>query len=338
MEYQPYLIFSLGNLRYGIAATAVQELFFVPQIAPIVEAPAQVLGVIDLRGELLPVIDLQRSLGCQPTPIRVTDSVIVLKAPGGDLGLLVNQIHDVEFISPEQVTARTNPQPQTAQALSHLSCGLARLEEQVITLLDPEPLMQLRQGHPIPGDTAGASRTDLFVHFSEAEQQSLRERADNLRQSLDTQDNEEMLPLAVVGIGDEYLGISLETVAEFIDVQRVTPIPCCPSHIVGNMNLRGEIITLVDITRCLSLLRTKTELARQAIVVRLGQLVAGITVDEILDVVYVHPSAITATPVALRSGEADYLQGVAAYGSKLMSVINLPKILTADTLVVNQEV
>ena len=172
MEYQPYLIFSLGNLRYGIAATAVQELFFVPQIAPIVEAPAQVLGVIDLRGELLPVIDLQRSLGCQPTPIRVTDSVIVLKAPGGDLGLLVNQIHDVEFISPEQVTARTNPQPQTAQALSHLSCGLARLEEQVITLLDPEPLMQLRQGHPIPGDTAGASRTDLFVHFSEAGHQS----------------------------------------------------------------------------------------------------------------------------------------------------------------------
>ncbi|HEY9662992.1 MAG TPA: chemotaxis protein CheW, partial [Allocoleopsis sp.] len=77
---------------------------------------------------------------------------------------------------------------------------------------------------------------------------------------------------------------------------------------------------------------------RKAIIVRQEQLVAGITVDEIFDVTYVHPSQLNAAPVAVHSVSDEYLQGVASYQEKMMSVINLPKVLHSGALVVNEEV
>ena len=54
-------------------------------------------------------------------------------------------------------------------------------------------------------------------------------------------------PVAVTRVGSEYLGFELAMVREFTTTRQVTPVPCCPPHIAGQMNLRGDIVTLVDL-------------------------------------------------------------------------------------------
>ncbi|MEH1787978.1 MAG: chemotaxis protein CheW [Nostoc sp.] len=110
--------------------------------------------------------------------------------------------------------------------------------------------------------------------------------------------------------------------------------------------MRGEIVTLININNVVDLpingVRSPTAgrspSHQQAVVVRLDRRVAGIAVDDIFDVTYIHPSQMTTPPIALNSAKDDYLQGVAPYRDRMMSIINLSKLLTSEVLVVNEEV
>lgn len=352
MEYDAYLIFELSGQRYGIVASAVQELFFLPDVTAIAEAPTYIVGVLDLRGEILPVMDLHLRLGRQSPLYQLSDSVIVLQSQTYRIGILVNQVYEVQLVSTNQITV--DPLYQPVQSLNRsFSKGVAKVDDKIITLLDPDRLVQHssqflaeQNAHTTEENGKNSKLTEIgnqgqtfqdrYAHFPPDARQILQYRTENLRRSLETQDVGELLPLAVIGLADEYFGFGLGAVHEFTDIHRITPVPCCPSHIIGNMNLRGEIITLVDIRGLINLPPTKP--MHKAIVVRWQQLVAGVAVDEIFDVVYVHPADIKTAPAAVHSIADEYLQGIASYRGKMMSIINLPKILTSGTLVVNEEV
>ncbi len=69
---------------------------------------------------------------------------------------------------------------------------------------------------------------------------------------------------------------------------------------------------------------------------RLGSLVAGVVIDEVFDVVYVDASEVAVMPTAAHTNGTSYLQGVARYGDSVMSLLDLPKLLTQGQLVVDQ--
>ena len=72
MNYESYLLFTLDGSSYGLPATAVQEtLFFLPALTAIAESGAEVAGVLNLRGNIIPVLDLNTCLG-KKTPKSVS--------------------------------------------------------------------------------------------------------------------------------------------------------------------------------------------------------------------------------------------------------------------------
>ena len=149
------------------------------------------------------------------------------------------------------------------------------------------------------------------------------------------------MSLAVFVLNGEYFGINLDVVREFTDIHQVTPVPCTPDRIVGNINLRGEIVTLIDIRSVLNMSLNMSETANylsKAIVVEVADFVTGIVVDEILDIIYLNVSTIAAVPAALHSANREYLRGTALYGEKFMAILNLQKLLTKGGVVVDEEV
>ena len=143
------------------------------------------------------------------------------------------------------------------------------------------------------------------------------------------------MSLAVVGLGEEYYGLELEKVREFINIPTVTRIPCCPQHIVGDINLRGEVMTLVDIRKALNLSPSEDSTTK-AIVVEVDDVVAGITVDKVLDVMYLPLSDITSIPLAVTKNRQDFFLGTAPYQERTLSILDLPKILYQGGITVDQ--
>lgn len=363
MNEQSYLIFELAHSRYGIPTAVVEELFLLPDMVSIPEAPTYTIGLVNVRGEILPIIDLNQRLGQASPPYQLTDSIIVLQWQSQRLGVLVNRVCEVETIAPHQYQFQPHIEAERSPNSSSQSLikGIASLDADLIILLNPEALVQsisqllvsqqAREYSPLNGNQKFSARnglsvgsvdafppaTELFSHLPTEARQILQARANNLRQPIDIQDVVGM-PVAVVELGGEYLGMSLETVHEFIDVRKVTPVPCCPPHILGNINLRGEIVTLVDISQIVNVSGGSPKPRKKAIVVRQEQLTAGIVVDQIFDLIYLNAEQISTPPVAIHTTHDDCLQGVSVYRDKMMSIINLSRILEMDALVVNEDV
>lgn len=372
MKSQPYLIFELNHKRYGFDAHVVEEIFLLPEITSIPEASPYILGVINLRGSILPILDLSQRLEGRPHRFAVTDSIVVITNQQQQVGLAVNQVYEVEFITPQNV--ESDYLLDTNRHHAALITGIAKLDSQLINLIDAGMVMRLGETavlgetakpdthsaqlsgsasasnasklsefdrnvlSPVSVDPAVAATDYFFPAATDDERIILHTRAQNLRATLEQDNSASLTPLAVIRFGEERFAIGVDAVQEFTDIRQVTPVPCCPPHVIGNMNLRGEVLTLIDVRHLLQLQGNASRTTGKAVVVKLDDLVAGIAVDEVFDVVYIHPSEISAIPTAVHTAKQEYLRGVVAYDNSFMGVLDLPEILANGELIVNEAI
>ncbi|MDJ0569838.1 MAG: chemotaxis protein CheW, partial [Pleurocapsa sp. MO_192.B19] len=105
MATKPYLIFSLDDTRYAIAAEKVKEIFLLPELTPIAEAPADIVGLLNLHSLFIPVMHLDLRFGHKFEQCYLTDSVIVIESQGLQVGVIVNQVETVNDIDDRYIQA-----------------------------------------------------------------------------------------------------------------------------------------------------------------------------------------------------------------------------------------
>jgi purine-binding chemotaxis protein CheW len=197
----------------------------------------------------------------------------------------------------------------------------------------------LQQGEELQTSNSLSSFYDLYCPNSTIKERAIfRARADNLRQPLESlKVTNQLMPLAVIGFGDEYFGLDLELVRGFTDIVNLTPIPCCPNHILGNMNLRGEIVTLVDIRQALNLPAPPVKVGSQVVVVQVDDIVAGLPVERVLEMVDLNAADMTPLSGILGDFGEPYIRGSAFFQERVLRVLDLPKIFNQGELIVDEE-
>ncbi|HIK26798.1 MAG: chemotaxis protein CheW [Oscillatoriaceae bacterium SKW80] len=341
VSYKPYLIFSLDGARYGIEASWVQEIFFLPELTPVAEAPRDIVGIFNLRGRILPVMDLNIRLGQRARDYQLSDSIIVLELQEFQIGIIVNEVHEVQNISSEDIIGEISYGRKIPREYHQLISGVAKTPDGIVMLLDLKQLIHFSPVVELTNEEENSELAEYRVFCPNAtpeERAIFRSRAENLMLPSTRQDFTGLIPLAVVGLNGEYFGIDLEIVREFTDIRKITPIPCTPPHIVGNMNLRGEILTLIDLRGVLNLPPNSIEATSKAMVLQVDDIVAGVVVDHVYDVTYLNPKEITPIPTAVHSSNDEFLRGTAPYRDKMMTLLDIPKIFAKGDLVVNEEV
>jgi purine-binding chemotaxis protein CheW len=125
-----HVVFRLERDRYALPLSAVREVVVAPtEYTRVPRAPVSVKGVVNLRGRVVPVVDLRALLEVGNHPTAVPTRLILLELGRRELGLLITEVDGVESI--EKVT----PSPQRALGTVR---GLARLGALAITVLNPE--------------------------------------------------------------------------------------------------------------------------------------------------------------------------------------------------------
>jgi purine-binding chemotaxis protein CheW len=352
MTDNTYFSFGLNDRLYGISTAYVEEVFPLPELVSIPEAPREMIGVVNLRGEMIPVIDFNRSLGLDSSNYRLTDSVIVLRREKTKVGIIVNQVCEVLAIAPDEITTELEPNQTVSE--NGVIGGLSRHAGDIVILSDPENWLSAIDSHTFKlvenylSQDRNLSQSSADIPSKHAvfapnatpeEREVFRERANNLKLPFESQDLTRVKPLTIIAINQQLLGIDLGLVREFTDIQQVTPIPCCPPHIVGNMNLRGEIVTLVDIRPVLKLPLTAITRSSKALIVEVEEILAGVIVDDVRESMFLlNPLQIIAVTPETTSINHDYLQGEAVYGEKMISILDLAKIFLSGGLIVEQVV
>lgn len=338
MGIKPYLIFNLHDVRYAIAAEFVTEIFLLPELTVVPEAPPDVVGLLNLHSEYIPVMHLDLRFGHKFDRCHVSDSVIVVESQDLQVGLIVHRVETVSEIDDRYIQADLTygRERNIHQAFVR---SVINLDDEMITLLNVDNLVR----HPdaladlaAPEAAEQAAASFLEHYFADANHNTkdiLHQRAVNLQAATKDTAAIALMSLAVVSIGERYFALDLATVREFTNVTRVTSVPCCPQHIVGNMNLRGEILTLIDLVEPLNLAKVSFQL-KKAVVVEVDDIKAGIVVEEVHDVIEFPAEDLQAVPVAMDSRTASFLKGLAEYQNQTLHVVDLPKLMHEGAITV----
>lgn len=137
-----FLSFRLGSEAYGIDILKVQEIRGYEQPTRLANAPDYLRGVLNLRGVIVPVIDLRVKFGMTDVPFNTHTVTIVLTVLGRVVGVVVDSVSDVIELDPGQI--RPAPEFTDAACVEHV-VGMASPDashpEQMIILMDIEKLM-----------------------------------------------------------------------------------------------------------------------------------------------------------------------------------------------------
>ena len=133
-----YLTFRLGNEEYGIDILKVQEIRSYEAPTRIANAASCFKGVVNLRGVIVPIVDLRLKFGCDSAEYNSFTVVIVLNINGRVVGAVVDSVSDVLELPGEAV----RPTPDMdASVDTHYITGIASLQERMLILLDIEAMM-----------------------------------------------------------------------------------------------------------------------------------------------------------------------------------------------------
>lgn len=134
-----FLSFQLSKEEYGIAILKVREIIGMVDVTPLPRTPDFVRGVVNLRGRIIPVIDLRRKFGMESAKFT-NETCIVVVDVGRDaesafrVGCIVDTVSEVLTIGAEHFEAT----PRCANAAGDYIAGLAKLKDRVLILLDIE--------------------------------------------------------------------------------------------------------------------------------------------------------------------------------------------------------
>lgn len=134
-----YLTFHLGSEDYGVEIRYVTEIVGVQKITEVPDMPEFMRGVINLRGQVIPVIDVRLRFKMPPRDYDERTCVIVVNVDGGIFGLIVDTVQEVREILPENVS----PPPRLARSeKSRYILGMGKVGEDVKILLDVGRLLR----------------------------------------------------------------------------------------------------------------------------------------------------------------------------------------------------
>ena len=138
MAEEQLVTFNLGSEEFGVNIMMVQEIIRIPPITRVPKAPGYVEGVINLRGNVIPVVSLRSRFGMERAEDTELSRIIVLQVQTKVFGIRVDGVTEVLRLAEEAI----EPPPPVALGLdAHFIRGVGKIGERLLILLDLEHIM-----------------------------------------------------------------------------------------------------------------------------------------------------------------------------------------------------
>ncbi|MDT8406921.1 MAG: chemotaxis protein CheW [Methylococcales bacterium] len=131
-------------------------------------------------------------------------------------------------------------------------------------------------------------------------------------------------------LGDEKYGISVMQVQEVLRYQDISPVPGAPSYVLGIVNLRGNVVTVIDTRNRFGLQSKEPDDQSRVVIIETDAHVIGILVDSVAEVVELKGADIETAPNVGNEETSKYIQGVTSRDNELLILVDLNKFLSDE--------
>lgn len=134
-----YLCFSLGTQGFGVPISQVKEIVEMQEITPVPHMPSYIQGVINLRGQIIPLLDLRTRMGMEYRAYDRRTCVVIVQHRDRQVGLAVDRMEEVLQFRPE--VREPAPDYRSVGELHRFIDSLGRHQQRVLMLLDPQVIL-----------------------------------------------------------------------------------------------------------------------------------------------------------------------------------------------------
>lgn len=141
----PFVLFELASTTYAVSSEFVQQMEMVEHVTPVPDAPAYVDGVVFVRGQVVPVVNLRARFGFERAPYDLKTRLMVVARQGRTVGLLVDSAREFITLSAETI----NPPPEAITGLSgKYLAGIANVADRLVLILNIDEILMFQD---LPG-------------------------------------------------------------------------------------------------------------------------------------------------------------------------------------------
>jgi purine-binding chemotaxis protein CheW len=299
--------FLLGNEEFALEIENVREIIRYPDVVKVPNMPHYVKGVISLRDNLMPIIDMRLKLNTGSDEITDSTRVIVIDVDNTRIGLVVDRVYEVARIARD--TIFPPPQALNVDTNERLQ-GIARVDggKRIIMLIDPMSIMTREELQDIGSlDNADGSMNDEENEY------------------IDQIDEEQMVVFKLAG---EQFGVRIIQVQEINRLSKITKVPRAPRFVEGVINLRGDVIPLIDLRKRFDIESKEHNEFTRVIVSDINNKKIGIIVDEVLEVLRIPANLLEQAPDIVQENEMQsFMDGIAKLDKRMIMLLNLENIL-----------
>ncbi len=154
--------------------------------------------------------------------------------------------------------------------------------------------------------------------------------ANNLLDQIDEEDGAIDDMYLTFELGDEIYGIGIKYVTEIVGIQNITEVPDMPDFVKGVVNLRGQVIPVVDVRLRFHMQEREYDERTCIVVVNIDDIQLGLVVDTVNEVMTISSSSISPPPKVAAANSAQYIKGMGKIGDSVKILLDGQKLLFED--------
>lgn len=148
----------------------------------------------------------------------------------------------------------------------------------------------------------------------------------------DSLEDDEVLRWVTFELDKETYCINVSDVREVLRFTEIAPVPGSPAYVIGIINLRGNVVTVIDTRKRFGLEPHEVDDSTRIVIIEIDGQEVGILVDSVAEVVDLRMSAIEAAPNVGNEDTSRYIQGVTSRDGQLLIIVDLNKLLSEEEL------
>lgn len=151
-----------------------------------------------------------------------------------------------------------------------------------------------------------------------------------MSQTAENMANNPIIQWVTFFLENEKYGIKVMQVQEVLRITEIAPVPGAPDYVLGIINLRGNVVTVVDSRKRFGLPEKETDDSTRIVIIEAGDTVVGIMVDSVAEVVDLRANDIETAPNVGTDESSKYIQGVSSQGQELLILVDVDKLLSDE--------
>jgi len=288
-DYRRFISFEIDGQGYAIEIHKINEIIRLPEYVTVPGMESYVIGIFSLREQVIPMISLHKKFGRKAAPETEDTRVVIIEIENTLVGFVADKVSEVLSVSE---TSIEEPPKVFAESGNEISAIIkAEQGERLVMILESSNLLRNKE--------------------IEALKKLAKQEGGSLVMADSSGSSAEEKQIVTFTIEDEEYGIFIEKVQEINRYTNVTRVPKTPAFVEGIVNLRGEVIPLIDLRKRFELpVRDKDEFTR-VIIANLSSIRVGFVVDFVDEVLRVSADSIDSVPAVLGAGvDSQFLEGV----------------------------